>query len=254
MNEVRELTEQGIKSVTPENWQKYIKKAIRDEDKLADHDGLDVISKVNVNPVIIDNIDYSSESDWVTDNDDNTTDPPFSSSSSSSTTNPPKINESKTEFTIESETSTPEIFEVPVEFPSNASCSSFTNLNPCPSTSTIQNQTETETETVCHNCCKDLKSLLNFHRHSLTYEKCNRCQRVFCGQRTKFRLKSHQKSCQGVKLGYVCYVCNKQFKFQSKYNVYVANCNRKVSCETCNSKFKCEKGLRRHRCSNKPPA
>ncbi len=70
MNEVRSLTEEGLKSVTAENWQRYIRKAIKEEDKYAELDHLDILEKCNVTikPVVIDDVNYdSSESGWLTE-------------------------------------------------------------------------------------------------------------------------------------------------------------------------------------------
>ncbi len=240
MADVKELAEQGIKSVTPENWQKYINKAIRDENKFAEHDGLDVICKLNIKPVIIENLD-SSDSDWLTDTDnDDTVHPPSSLSS-------PLSKIEQTALTVESETSTTPIYDIPVVFESPAESPSLQNTIPGPSNAVND---QTDVETVCQMCSKDFKKAINFQRHSMTFEKCNMCERIFCGQRTKFRLQSHQKSCKGIKLGYVCDVCNKKFKYKCRYAVHITKCGKMISCDTCDSKFKHKNALIHHLCPN----
>ncbi len=237
MAEVKSLTEEGIKSVSPQNWQRYIGKAIRDENEYAELDNLDILEKcgVTVKPVTIDvNYDSSDESDWLTD-DEIVLDQENSQNS-------PQIQEPGSEIPMCTVTyETEMVVPVPVDNPPEIETTAIEN--------TATNSPEQQ-ERICHTCNHNFSKKNNLQSHLLTLKKCTRCDKIFCGKRAVTRLKCHQKSCGGVNLGFVCEQCEKQFQFKSRYLRHVKTCGKTFECIKCKHIFKFKIGLVKHKCPN----
>ncbi len=227
MNEVKSLTEEGIQSVSASNWQKYINKAIREENEYAELDNLDILEKCNivVKPVTIADIDCESsdDSDWVTDDDSEN----LVNSDPQTESNVPPL----PKITYESET-----VSVLVETPPEIL------KPPC-------GNAENNADLRCYSCDHNFDRKVNLDRHLQTLKKCNRCDKMFCGKRSNTRLKSHQKYCGGINLGFVCEQCGKTFKFQCRYISHTKSCGQLFQCKKCNQNFKFKVGLTKHKCT-----
>ena len=96
-----------------------------------------------------------------------------------------------------------------------------------------ENEPEIEEEAMevvlkCDNCDFQTDLPRIFKRHSSSLRTCSFCTKVFCGNRAKDRLKSHEKKEHSVKPVHKCQNCGKEFKFRCKLKEHLvwAKCGR----------------------------
>ena len=81
----------------------------------------------------------------------------------------------------------------------------------------------------CEYCEFESNSPSAFKKHSNSVKKCDHCAKIFCGKRSSWNLKSHQKEHNfKPKKAHICIHCKKPFQFHSKLKEHMvwSKCGR----------------------------
>ena len=87
---------------------------------------------------------------------------------------------------------------------------------------------EVESAFKCHSCKITWKKAKTFANHVKSYEKCSKCQMIFCGMNRQRRLRGHIQREHSEKKSYQCPICPKGFKNPSllKRHLLWSSCGR----------------------------